>query len=770
MDMIKIKPVLVAFAFFCFAFTAPFSGQARAQYYGADTQGEVISEIRVIGAERIEPETVLTYMDLKVGDKMNQEGLNRTLKGLFATGLFADVSLRQRGRVLEVYVQENPVINEIAFEGNDKLDDKELMSEIQLHPRQVFTRTKVQADVTRLQQLYRRSGRFSAKVEPKVIKLEQNRLNLVFEIDEGEVTNVKSIRFVGNTHYDDDKLRSVISTREERWYRFISNDDRYDPDRLAFDQELLRRFYLAQGYADFRIISAVAELSQDRENFFMTFTVEEGERYKIKDIAINSAIRHFDADVLKPEITVEPGEWYDADEVKTSIDNLTDALGDRQYAFVSVQPDVQRNPAERTINVVFNINETPRTFVERIDIHGNVRTLDKVIRREMSLVEGDPFNRSKLTQSEQDIQKLAYFERVDVTPRQGSAPDKTVIDVDVSEQSTGELSIGAGFSTQDGPLADLRIRERNFMGKGQDLVASATIAGERTEFDFSFTEPYFLDRDFSAGIDLFHITRDLQDESSFSQRRTGGGLRMGYPLSDKWRQTWRYRLERNEITDVQSAASLYIQQQEGQRITSAVSQSITYDDRDSVLFPTEGLYGWLDTEYAGIGGDANYVSGKLGATYYYPVTDWLVFNVLGEGGAIGGVAGEDVAINERFFLGGSTLRGFERAGVGPRDISTDDALGGNLFYRGTLEFTFPVGFPEEMGVKGHAFTDAGSLWELDNASGVNVVDEGSLRAAAGVGMSWRSPMGPIRVDLSLPYLQENYDKEQTFRFNFGTRF
>ncbi len=729
-----------------------------------------VREIRILGVERIEPATVLTYMDARVGDPMNRDTMNRALKSLFATGLFADVTLRQSGGTLEVTVIENPVISQIAFEGNDEIEDEELLAEISMRPRHVLTRTKVQSDVNRLYQIYQRNGRFSANIEPKVIKLDQNRVNLVFEITEGPVTEVKSIRFVGNKHFDDDKLRSEISTKETRWYRFLTSDDRYDPDRLAFDQELLRRFYLSQGYADFRLISAVAELSQDRTHFFITFTIDEGERYRVGEIAINSALRHFDASVLRPEVTFEQGDWYNADEVTLTIDRFTNALGDLQYAFVSVRPEIDRDRGNRVVNITFVINETPRVFVERIDIRGNVRTLDKVVRREMELVEGDPFNRSKLARSEQNVRDLGYFENVNVTPLQGSAPDKTVLDVEVVEQSTGELSVGAGFSTNEGPLADMSIRERNLLGKGQDLLLAATIAGERTEFNLSFTEPYFLDRDFSAGFDAFHITRDLQDESSFDQRRTGGSLRMGYPLSEKWRQVLRYRLERNDITDVDDDASVFIRGQEGKRVTSAISQRVTYDGRDSVLFPTSGLLSWFDTEFAGLGGDAEYVSGKVGSSYYYPVAEQWILNLLGEVGAITSVGDGDVQINERFFLGGGTLRGFEPAGVGPRDIDSDDSLGGNLFYRGTAELTFPLGLPEEMGIKAHAFTDVGSLWDVDDASGPDIRDESSLRAAAGLGVSWRSPLGPIRVDFSVPYLDEEFDQEENFRFNFGTRF
>ncbi|QQG35339.1 MAG: outer membrane protein assembly factor BamA [Micavibrio aeruginosavorus] len=744
--------------------TAPVYAQQGYQ----QATGQRINEIRVLGTERIEPETVLTYMDVRVGDNMTEETLDRALKSLFGTGLFADVVLRQKGNVLEVTLAENPVINQVAFEGNDKIEDEELLAEVQLRPRQVLTRNKVQSDVNRLYQVYQRNGRFSVNIEPKIIKLDQNRVDLVFEVTEGEVTVIKGIRFVGNQAYDDDKLRSEISTKEDRWYRFLATDDRYDPDRIKYDEEMLRRFYLSQGYADFRVVSSAAELSKDRDEFYVTFMIEEGQRYRVGDVKISSMLHNFDANVLVPEVAFKEGEWYDAGLVEDTVDNITKALESHQFLFVNVRPDTVRNRENTTVSITFNITETTPVYVERIDVGGNVRTLDKVIRREFSLVEGDPFNKTKLAKSEQAIKDLGFFEAVEVSQSQGSAPDKTVVNVNVQEKSTGELSVGAGFSTADGPLADFRIRERNFLGKGQDVTLAATVAGERTEFDFSFTEPYFLDRDLSAGIDLFHITRDLQDESSYDQRRTGGALRVGYPLSEHWRQSLRYGYEMNDINNVDTDASRFIRDQEGERVTSAISQRLTYDTRDSILFPTNGMNAWLDTEWAGLGGDASYLSAQIGASYFYPLADRWILNVLGETGVIGGLS-EDVEINERFFLGGSSLRGFERAGVGPRDPATDDSLGGNYFYRGSVEMSFPVGLPEEMGVLGHGFTDFGSLWHLDETD-PTILDESSLRATAGLGVSWRSPMGPVRADVAVPYVKEDFDREEVFRFSFGTRF
>jgi len=738
----------------------------------AYAQGEraKVREIRVEGTQRIEPSTVITYLGINVGDYINQETLDDALKNLFVTGLFADVTLSIDSGVLNVNIIENPVVNRIVFEGNDKIDDEELLAEIQLTPRQVFTRPKVQADVNRLYQVYQRSGRFSSNIEPKVVKREQNRVDLVFEIQEGPVTKIKSVRFVGNKKYSDDKLRSEIVTTEDAWYRFLSANDKYDPDRIAYDKELLRRFYLSQGYADFRIVSAVAELSKNREYFFVTFTIDEGERYKVGNVAIKSEIEEIKQGDVIEFVSLKKGDWYNADEVSKSVDSITDELGDRQYAFVNIKPQVKRNLDEKIVDLTLDIEETPRVFVERINIHGNVRTLDSVVRREMEVVEGDPYNKTLIARSEQNIRDLGYFETVSVNNERGSTPDKSVVDIEVAEKSTGELSLGAGFSTTDGPLADIRVTERNFLGKGQILQTAATIAGERTEFDVGFTEPYFLDRDFSAGFDVFHMTRDLQDESSYDQRRTGGALRFGYPLSQNWRQMLSYSIERNDITDVDTDASLFIREQEGQRVTSAISQRITYDARDSKLFPTNGLMGWFDTELAGLGGDAKYISGRLGASYYYPVHDKVVFNLLGEVGGLQSYGGSDVKINERYFLGGQNLRGFEDAGAGPRDSASEDALGGNYFYRGTAELSFPIGMPEEMGIKGHTFTDIGSLWGLDDADRFNIDDKSALRGSAGVGVSWRSPLGPIRVDFAVPYMSESFDKEEVFRFNFGTRF
>lgn len=730
---------------------------------------EAIHKIKVEGNERIEAATVLSYVNVQPGDSFNPDLMDNALKALYGTGLFSDVSLYQEGRDLVVVVKENPIINEIAFEGNDKFEDDKLLEEVQLRPRTVLTRTKVQMDVERLQEIYRLSGRFSADIQPKIIKLEHNRVNLVFEINEGPVTFISRISFIGNKKYDDADLQKVIRSREDRWWRFWTSDDKYDQDRLAFDRELLRRFYLDHGYVDFKVESAVAELSPDRKNFYVTLSLNEGERYKVGKVSVQSNIPDLNAAPFQSAVTLQPGDWYRATDVEKTITKLTTELGNNQYAFVNVAPAVDRNREARTVDVRFDINEGEKAFIENINISGNQRTLDEVVRREMKLVEGDPFNANKLKQSEQNIRDLGFFEKVEIKPTQGSAPDKTNIDINVAEKSTGELSLGAGYSTTDGVLGDFSIRERNFLGKGQVLALSTTLSSKRSEFDFSFTEPYFLNRDLSAGVDLFHITRDLQEESSYDSRRTGGAFRLGYPLAEKLRQSISYGYEKNDIRNVQAGASTYIQQQAGVRTTSSISQTLSYNNTDSRLDPTEGYNLRWASEFAGLGGDAQFLLNKLTGTYYYPVYDKWTLSVLGEAAKIFGWGGEDIRINERFYIGGATLRGFNDSGIGPRDATSKDALGGNNFWRGSTQLDFPSGLPEDLGVRLHGFSDFGALWGVDG-SNVGIDDDSSVRASVGMGVSWRSPAGPVTADFAKAVMKEDYDDEQIFRFNFGTRF
>jgi len=739
----------------------------------AGFEGGVVQEIRVSGTQRIDPATVRAYVSLMPGDPFDPARIDDSLRALFSTGLFADVTLRRVGDALVVEVVENPIINRIAFEGNRRLDDDELEAEVQLRPRVVFTRTRVEADVQRVLELYRRSGRFAATVEPQIIELDQNRVDLVFEIDEGPLTGVREITFIGNEQFGDARLRREIQTRESAWWRFLTTADNYDPDRLTFDRELLRRFYLSRGYADFRVVSAVAELAPDRSGFFITFTLDEGPRYRFGEVGIETTVEDIPADELEALLTTREGDWYDASQVEASVTALANALADRQFAFADVQPRISRDRDAQTVSITYAIEEGRPVFVERIDIVGNLRTVDEVIRRQFLLAEGDAFSASALRRSEQRVRDLGFFERVEVRQSEGTQDDTTVVQVEVAERATGEVSFGLGFSSADGPLADVGIVERNLLGRGQALRVGFTVSGRGTQADLSFTEPFFLERDLSAGFDVFRRTRDNRDESSFDQRDIGFALRLGYPIAEFLRQRAFYSLTQTTIEDVPTTASRFVREQEGQRLVSLVGQELSYDRLDSRLDPTDGYRLSLVTEVAGLGGDTQFLRGRLGAAYFVPVADNWILSFSGEAGQVYGI-GEDVAISDRFFLGGDRLRGFASAGVGPRDLTNgaDDALGGNIFYRGSVEMQFPLGLPQELGVRGRVFSDVGSLWNADVSPrpGEDLRDENALRASVGVGISWASPLGPIRVDFARAVAKQDYDETEAFRFSVGTRF
>jgi outer membrane protein insertion porin family len=735
---------------------------------GVAPGANVIQGIQVEGNQRIEAVTVRSYLAVGVGDPFDPAELDRSLKNLFATGLFDDVTLRREGDQLVVSVLENPIINRIAFEGNRRLEDDVLESELQLRPRVVYTRSRVQNAVSRILELYRRNGRFAATVEPKVIELPQNRVDLVFEINEGPLTKVARIVFIGNREFDDGDLRDVIQTKEAAWYRFFTTDDTYDPDRVAFDQELLRRFYLARGYADFNVRSAIAELTPDGQRFVVTFTVEEGERYNFGNIDIESRVPDLEPGQLRELLETEPGEVYNADEVEDSIVALTEEIGELGYAFAEVEPVPNKRDAEREIDLTYVIHEGSRVYIERIDIVGNVRTLDEVIRREFRVAEGDAFNTALLRRSRQRIENLGYFESVELNTLPGSSPDKTRIEVQVSERSTGELSFGAGYSTSDGPLGDIRLTERNLLGRGQSIEGNFTISARTQEIDFSFTEPYFLDRELAAGVDLFRRSTDFQSEGSFDQRTTGGTLRGDYPLTERWRHGVRLTVREDVIHNVDNDASVFIQDEEGSALTVLAGQTLSYDARDTPFLPSDGYILQLDQDLADFGADTRFVRVEGRASYYYPFFPNWVLNLAARGGYIVGL-GDDVRLFDRFFLGGASFRGFKFAGVGPRDTSTGDALGGNVMYTATAEQRFPLGLPEELRIFGRVFVEAGSLFDSD-ASGPTVFDSSAIRASGGVGLSWLSPLGPIAIDLSQAFLKESEDETEFFRVSFGTRF
>jgi outer membrane protein insertion porin family len=733
----------------------------------------VLNKVVIAGNQRVENQTILSYLNMRQGLAFGRFEIDHALKTLFATGFFSDVQIDPQdagdGRFdLQVKVKENPIISQIAFEGNKRLNDEELQKEINLRARAIFSRTKVQNDTQRLIQIYRRNGRYSVQVEPQVIPLSDNRVNLVFAIKEGPETMVKRISFVGNKVFSDPSLKKVVKTAEKTWWNPFSSNEKYDPDRLQYDQELLRRFYVSQGYADFQVKSAIAELAPRGDGFYLTFTVDEGNRYKFGDVQVATSLDEAEDVNLAAGLTTVKGDIYDAEKIENSIEAIVTQMGDKGFAFVDIAPQFKRDPVQQTIGVTYKVNQGPKVYVERVNVTGNSRTLDEVVRREFRLAEGDPYSTSKLARTEQRLNNLGFFEKVDVSQERGSAPDQTVVNVNVKEQSTGEITLGAGYSTVDGPLADFGVTEHNLLGRGQELRFHGLLAAERQQYDIGFTEPYFLDRELAAGFDLFRIRENLTQQSVFDRKSTGGALRMGYALGESLRHDMYYRLETIEIDNIIDTASRFIKDQAGTNTSSLVGHALTWDNRDNRFEPTSGWYLRFSQEAAGVGGDSRFARHEIQAADYFPIAPQWVFQLAATGGHIVGV-GKDIRINERFFVGGRQLRGFETGGIGPRDRLTTDALGGNMFYTGTAELSFPLGLPNDLGFTGAAFVDAGSLWGLD-VHDPDIVNHRAPRVTGGLGLAWKSPFGPIRLDFAQPIVKQDEDVTQFFNINFGTRF
>jgi outer membrane protein insertion porin family len=750
----------------------------------------VIQNIRVEGNKRVEPETVRSYLTFSTGDAYDPALVDESLKALFATGLFQDVRIRREGTTIVIVVLENPIVSRVAFEGNREIEDSTLASEVQLKARAVYTRARVQADVQRILDLYRRQGLYAAQVDPKIINLDNNRIDVVFEITEGPTTKVRAINFIGNSAFSDSQLRYVISTTQTNLLSFLKSTNIYDPDRLNLDRELLRQFYLKNGYADARIISASADLDRDGRGFFITFTIEEGERYRFGPIDVESALPSVNIDALRGVILTRTGRVYNSEKVEKTVEALTIEVSQQGYAFGQVRPRFERDEASHTMGIVYTIEEGPRIYIERINIVGNFRTQDDVIRREFRLAEGDAFNRLLVEAARKRLRGLGFFKTVDIDTEPGSAPDRVIVLVKVEEQPTGELSFGAGYSTSEGVIGDISITERNLMGKGQYVRLGFSGSLERAQVDFSFTEPHFLDRNMAAGFDLFHKEVNFQDVASFSQRDTGGDIRLGFPVAENTQLGLRYKFEREQIFDVSNNASLAVKQAEGISNVSSVGYTLAYDTRNLPQSPTTGIFASFSQDLAGVGGDVNYIRSVADARGYYPITNKITLVGRVQGGDIEGWGGEDVRMTDLFFKGGETVRGFKRAGFGPRDACEDplngarihpcskDSLGGKVFWATTAEVRFPFPFiPDNLGMQGAVFVDAGSLFNPSDLALNAVAQEGSfifdssqVRLSTGFSIIWQSPLGPLRADIADALLKAEFDKTELFRFGASTNF
>ncbi len=829
----------------------------------------VINAISVTGNQRIEAQTIASYLVVQPGDQATDQLLDIGLKTLFNTGLFADVTLSmQPNGTLLIEVEENPIVNQVIFEGNKRVKEDKITEEIQLSARNVFTRAKVQDDVQRIIEVYRRTGRFAATVTPKVKPLEQNRVDVIYEIDEGPKTGVAKINFIGNEAYTSNELRGELLTKESNWWRFFSSNSNYDPDRLEFERDLLRQFYARNGYADFQVISAIAELTPDRKDFFITFTVDEGEKYEIGDVRVKTTLDRLDEGTLERILPIRAGQTFDGDKVEKAVESITFATGALGYAFVDVTPRLERNPENKTIDLTFQVNEGPRVYVERINIKGNTVTLDKVIRREIRIAEGDAFNRVLVDRSKARVRSLGYFGEVEIEEKPGSGPDRTELDVSVQEQPTGSFSIGVGVSSTENFILDFSIEQRNLMGRGQFLRLRAQASSRTRNIDLRFTQPYFLGRNLAAGFSLFNSRTNFRESAFFGgatatdpnafssprfiRDRTGFGLNAGFQVAEFGRGNLQYQFSRDVVDtftpvflagsfdDIQSqlapgigpdspelrpitsngvdgfetdqcsllAASFQPScRAQGRFLTSLLGYSLAFDTRDNPIDPTRGWRFSLSQSIAGLGGDVQFLRTQGEAQYFKNLYRGFIGRLRLRAGYITDYGDYELRVQDRFFEGASSFRGFDVAGIGPRLLSGQgvdrdgeifgQALGGNAFAIGTAEIRLPLPLPKEYGIRAAIFSDFGTVGLVDDedkilndnlAFFVNpedgqlctvspsanciepVQDDLAIRISAGVSISWDSPFGPVRFDIAEILRKEEFDRVESFRFSAGTSF
>jgi outer membrane protein insertion porin family len=786
-----------------------------------------VSTIVVQGNQRVEADTIRSYFRSGPGGRLDAFQIDEGVKALFATGLFQDVIPAVQGGRLVITVVENPVINRIAFEGNKKVKDEQLKAEIQSKERGTLSRPVVQGDVARLVEIYRRSGRFDITIEPKVIDLPNNRVDLVFEISEGPKTGVKRIEFIGNRAYSSFRLKEVIKTSETGILAFLQTADIYDPDRVEADRELLRRFYLKHGYIDVQIVSALGEYDPVRRGFVITFVIEEGEQYRFGAVEVQSNVAALDPSFLRSKLRAYPGNVYNAEAVEKTVEDMTIESARQGYPFGTVRPRASRDYENRLVNLVFMVEEGQRTYIERINVRGNTRTRDYVIRREFDVGEGDAYNRALVARAERRLKNLAYFKTVKITTEPGSAPDRIILNVEVEETSTGEFSVAGGYSTADGFLAEASISERNLLGRGYFGKVAVQYGQHTRGLQLSFVDPFFMGYRVALGLDFFAKEQLPTNYLSYSTQTLGGGARLGFALRENLGLQVRYSIYQQRVSlpsqlndcilspdapinggtgvltnppdpcFLNGEASLAVRRElaNGPVLTSLVGYTLAYNTLNSNRNPTRGFLADIRQDFAGVGGDVNFIRTASDIYGYHEVVSDVVGILHLQGGHIAGWGSRDLRMLDHFQMGPGLVRGFAPAGIGPRDLTprafsgtNGDALGGTMYWGASLELQTPLYFlPKDAGVKVAAFADAGSLWNYVGPTTFPATGEvlsGSIcasppcpldnamhvRTAAGVGLIWDSPFGPLRFDYSFPITKESYDRVQQFRFGGGTKF
>ena len=740
-------------------------GPPQTMAQSSDSQ-VTVDEIVISGNRRVAVGTVMSYLPVRVGDRVTRSSLSIALERLFETELFKDIDIALDGQILRVTVVENPIINRINIEGNDALSDERLMEFLDIQPRRVYTRELALEATQRLLDIYQASGRYAAVIEPQIIELDENRVDLAFVVDEGPLIKISSITFTGNEMFADRVLKRTISSREQKWWAFFSTGDKYDESRLDYDVRLLRQFYLSRGYADIEVSRVQGGLLPDRSGFAVNFILNEGQRYRVEDIAINSEIENVDLEELRQTFDFGDDRWYDVRALEQGLLNITNTLGSFGYAFVNVEPEVMTNPETGLLDITVNIGKARKNFIERIEIVNNVRTLDSVIRREFELVEGDAYNQVKLDKSIRNVRNLGFFSDVSVRNLTGSSEDQTITEVTVDEQSTGELSLGIGYSSLESASLVLGVDERNFLGTGRSFSFAVDVSKKRANVRVGVAEPYLFGRNLTGRASIFN---DRVKRSTVSINRTGVDFGVSFSAADDIYHRVDYELSQSKTTE-KSTKAISVTGENGKTILkSATSYTVGQDKLDSRFDPTEGTLLELRQELAGLGGDAQFYKATLRGAYYRPFNfNTFFFGTRGRIGTVAGL-GEDVTQSQRFFLGGRDVRGFAYSGIGPRDTGSNTAVGGNSVMSGTVELVSSAGLSKDLNMRWTVFSDFGTVWGTDFPTGVTGAKDSSLRTSLGVGLLWDTVVGPLSFYWANPVSKESHDKTKTFQFTIGTR-
>lgn len=731
------------------------------------------SQVQIEGNQRVEPATILSYANIERGAAVSAGDLNDAFQNIMASGLFEEVELIPSGGTLVIRVQEFPTINRINIEGNRRIDDEDLLPLLRSQPRRVYSPTLAEQDAATLTDAYTSQGRLAASVTPSIIRRSENRVDLVFEVVEGRTVEVERLSFTGNRVYSDRRLRRVLETKQAGIFRALIRSDTFLADRIEFDKQVLEDFYRSRGYVDFETLSVNSELTRERDGYLITFNIREGQQFRFGEITAVSDLEDVNPDDYQEVIRVRPGVVYSPSLVDNTIARMERLALQQGLNFIRVEPRITRDDRNQLLNVDFAITRGPRIFVERIDIEGNTTTLDRVVRRQFRIIEGDPFNPREIRQSAERIRALGFFSQVDVNTREGSGPDRVIVDVDVEEQPTGSLSFGGSYSNSSGFGAAINFTERNFLGRGQTLAFGINTTSSTRGYNFNFVEPAFLGRDLRAGL-AFDLRTTDRNNADFNSRVAQFQPSLRFPVGESSFLTVRGGYLSKEIFDVDDDSSVLLKEEEdqGERTSGFIGYTLSYDSRRTGLNPNAGVLLRFSQDFAGLGGNNSYIqtTALVGAETAV-LNEEVILRATLEGGALNVLSGDSLIL-DRFRIGPSRLRGFEPNGIGPRDLDADneDVLGGNYFAVARLEAEFPLGLPEEYGITGGVFFDTGSLWGLDNTDDGRIDDDFKLRSAVGVSILWNTGIGPLRFNFAEAIQKEDFDEDQFFDLTISTNF